>query len=342
MTSDAVSGSTADPEAPEPAPSAVRGPGRGPRLPNGRPASEVLLLPVLLIALGVALTVLNPVFLSGRNLGQILLQASILGIAAVGVTIVIVAGDLDLSIGSNVALSGVVAGFGMTQFSGSVVVGVVLGLLAGLALGVVNGLLAAVLDVAAFVVTLGTGVVATGLALYITNGLTVAGLPMEFQALANTEILGLRSLVWFMVLMFVIGYVILHRTTFGTRVFATGGNREAAFLSGISVKWVRFTAFVFAGLCGGLAGVLMTSRVLAGQPDSGTSLTLFATAAVILGGTRIVGGEGSMIRTVFGVLLIAVVQNGLDILGVDYALQQVAVGVVFVLAACLEVMRRRR
>ena len=302
---------------------------------------DALFVPGLIVALMVALSFASPFFLTGRNVGQILLQGAVLGIVAVGATFVIIGGDLDLSIGFNVALSGIVTALVIVE-SGSWPLGVVVGLLCGMFIGLVNGVLSAMLGVPAFVATLGTGTVCAGLALWFTNGVTISGLPPAFAALATTEFLGLQTLVWFMLGLFLVGGVVLHRTNFGIRVFASGGGRDAAFLSGIPVAGVRLANFIIAGGCGGLAGVLLTARVQAGQPTVGTSLTLFATAAVILGGTSILGGMGSMQRTLFGVLLISVVQNGLNILGVDYALQQVAVGAVFVLAACSEVVRRRR
>ena len=311
------------------------------RLASRVPSFDVLFVPGLIVALCVALTIASPYFLNSRNFGQILMQGAVLGIVAVGATFVIIGGDLDLSVGYNVALSGVTTAM-IASNTGSWQVGVLAGLGAGLALGLVNGFLTTVLNVPSFVATLGTGTVAGGLALYMTGGSTISGLPEGFGDLATTEILGLQTMVWFMLLLFVLGGVLLHRTSFGVKVFSTGGNRQAAFLSGISVNRIRVSYFALAGLCGGIAGVLLTSRVQAGQPGVGSSLTLFATAAVILGGTSILGGRGSMARTFAGLMLIAVVQNGLDILGVEYSLQQVAIGGVFVLAACTEALRRRR
>lgn len=304
---------------------------------------DAAFVPAIIIILVVALSILSPVFLSSRNLAQVLLQISTLGIAAVGATYVIITGDLDLSIGANVALSGVLTAIAtMHWFEGNWVLGVAVGLACGVTIGLVNGLLSAGLRVPAFIATLGVGVIAGGLALWLTNGLTVSGLPDEFAALATTDILGLQSLVWFMLATFLIGGVVLHFTNHGLRTFAVGGNREAAFLSGVPVVRVRIVNFAIAGLCAGLAGVLLTARVQAGQPGISTTLTLYATAAVILGGTSLLGGQGSMLRTFFGVLLIGVVQNGLDLLRVDFALKEVAVGAVFVLAAASEALRRRR
>ncbi len=304
---------------------------------------DAAFVPSIIIILLVILSVASPVFLSSRNLAQILLQISTLGIAAVGATFVIISGDLDLSIGANVAVSGVITAIAtMNWFGGNWVLGVALGIGCGVFIGLVNGFLSAILRVPAFIATLGVGVIAGGLALWLTNGLTVSGLPEDFAALATTNFLGLQTLVWFMLATFLIGGIVLHFTNHGLRTFAVGGNREAAFLSGVPVSRVRITNFAIAGLCAGLAGVLLTARVQAGQPSISTTLTLYATAAVILGGTSLLGGEGSMLRTFFGVLLIGVVQNGLDILRVDYALKEVAVGTVFVLAAASEALRRRR
>ena len=304
---------------------------------------DAAFVPTIIVLLVMVLSVASPVFLSSRNLAQVLLQISTLGIAAVGATYVIIDGDLDLSIGANVALSGVITAIAtMRWFDGNWGLGIICGLGCGLLIGLVNGLLSAVLRVPAFIATLGIGVIAGGLALFLTNGLTIAGLPDAFAALATTNFLGLQTLVWFMLSTFVVGGVVLHFTNHGLRTFVVGGNREAAFLSGLPVTRVRITNFAIAGLCAGLAGVLLTARVQAGQPGISTTLTLYATAAVILGGTSLLGGQGSMLRTFFGVLLIGVVQNGLDILRVDYALKEVAVGAVFVLAAASEALRRRR
>jgi ribose transport system permease protein len=309
---------------------------------QSRFTAESLFVPGLLVILLVVLSLVSPVFFSGRNFGQILVQAGTLGIVAVGATYVIIDGDLDLSLGANVALSGVMTAIAIARWDLPWPVGALIGLAVGLLIGLINGLLSSYLNVAAFIATLGTGVLASGIAIHLTNGLTIAGLPDDFAALATGRFLGLQGLVWFMLATFVVGGVVLHFTNFGIRVFSVGGNRDAAYLAGIRVTFIRLMSFVVAGLCGGLAGVLLTARVQAGQPGISTTLTLYATAAVILGGTSILGGQGSLLRTFFGVLLIAVVQNGLDILGVAYSLQQVAVGAVFILAACSEAIRRRR
>jgi ribose transport system permease protein len=184
-------------------------------------------------------------------------------------------------------------------------------------------------------------VIGEGLALTLTNGASIANLPDSFGALANGRVLGLPALVWWMFLTFVAGYLLLHRTVFGIRTFAVGGNREAARLAGISVDNVRIANFIVCGLTGGIGGVLLAARVQAAQPTGGEIFTLYATAAVILGGTSLYGGRGSVLRTLLGVALIALLQNGLELLGVPYSNQQVAVGIVFIIAASSELIRRR-
>jgi ribose/xylose/arabinose/galactoside ABC-type transport system permease subunit len=208
-------------------------------------------------------------------------------------------------------------------------------------IGAINGLISTKLHVPAFVATLGMLVIGQGLALTLTNGASISNLPDAFGALANGHFFGLPALVWWMFLTFIAGYLLLHRTVFGIRTFAVGGNREAARLAGIGVDNVRITNFVVCGLTGGIGGVLLAARVQAAQPTGGEIFTLYATAAVILGGTSLYGGRGSIFRTLLGVALIALLQNGLELLGVPYSNQQVAVGIVFIIAASSELIRRR-
>ena len=302
---------------------------------------DVGFVPVILIALVVGLAVLSPYFFSARNGTEILLQGAILGIVSVGTTFVIVGGDLDLSIGANVALSGVMCGLAMTATHNNIAAGIAAGLLCGVAIGAINGTISTKLHVPAFVATLGMLVIGEGLALTLTNGASIAGLPDAFGAIANGRVLGLPALVWWMFLTFIAGYLLLHRTVFGIRTFAVGGNREAARLAGINVDNVRIANFIVSGLTGGIGGVLLAARVQAAQPTGGEIFTLYATAAVILGGTSLYGGRGSIFRTLLGVALIALLQNGLALLGVPYSNQQVVVGVVFIIAASSELIRRR-
>jgi ribose transport system permease protein len=303
---------------------------------------DLAFVPVLIVAMLALFYALSPTFLTGRNVQQLLISGAVLGILAAGATFVIICGELDLSSGAVAAVSGVVAGYGMTTITRSTAVGVLLGLACGLGFGLVNGLITTLLKVPSFVTTLGVMVAASGLALVLTSGATVADLPDSLGALANTSVLGVRSIVWIMLGVFAASWVLLSWTGFGIRTYAIGGNREAARLAGIAVGRIRVVTFVISGLFSGVAGVLLAARVQSAQPTAGADLTLYAIAAVILGGTSLTGGRGSVLRTLLGVLLIAVVKNGLDNLGLEYSYQNVVVGAVFVLAASSEILRRRR
>lgn len=302
---------------------------------------DIGFVPVILFVLVVTLAILSPYFFSPRNFTEILLQAAILGIVSVGTTFVIVGGDLDLSIGANVALSGVICGLAMNASHNNIPLGIAAGLGCGVLIGLINGLVSTRLHVPAFVATLGMLVIGQGVALTLTNGSSISNLPDAFGALANGNFLGLPGLVWWMFLTFIAGYLLLHRTVYGIRTFAVGGNREAARLAGIRVDSVRVANFAVSGLTGGIGGVLLAARVQAAQPTGGEIFTLYATAAVILGGTSLYGGRGSIFRTLLGVALIALLQNGLELLGVPYSNQQVAVGIVFIIAASSELIRHR-
>ena len=324
------------PEAVDAAPGAP-----GPRRPALADLIDVLFVPALLVTLVVYFTSRSDTFLTSRNLEQILIAAAGLGIAAIATTFVIIAGELDLSIGANAALCGVIATKAMTDWSDNVALGVALGLLTGFAVGSANGLITTVFRVPSFVTTLGASFVLAGAALALTGGSSVSGVPTSFGSLANTEWFGLRTIVWFSFAVVAIGYVVLHRMAFGIRVFAVGNNVEAARLAGIRVDAVRTTALTIGGFGAGLAGVLLASRLRAGNPGSNSDLALTAIAAVVLGGTAVTGGRGSMLRTVAGVSLIAVLRNGLDNLGVEFAYQNIWIGLVFILAACSQLVRRR-
>lgn len=302
---------------------------------------DTLFVPVLLALVVAYFASRSDTFLSTRNLEQILLAGAGLAIAACGVTYTIIARELDLSMGSTAALSGVVAAKVMTEATSSVTVGVLAGVGTGLAVGLVNGAITALLRVPSFVTTLGTAVAAGGLALVMTGGSTIAGVPASFGNVANTEILGIRTLTWIAVAVFVIGALVLHTTGFGLKVFAVGDNVEAARLAGIRVRLVTLSALAISGASAGMVGVLLASRVRAAPPAAHGDLALTAIAAVILGGTSIAGGAGSMAKTFWGVMLISVLKNGLDNIGLEFSYQNIVIGVVFILAASSEVIRTR-
>jgi ribose transport system permease protein len=305
---------------------------------------EAVFAPLAMVALFIALSAASDEFLTRGNLVNVATQMAVLAIVSFGVTVVMVNGAFDLSVGSQLALHGCVAAIVMRD-TGSIALGVVAGLASGAVFGLVNGLLTTRLAINPFIVTLGTLVIGRGIALAITDARPVTGAPSEIREFGLGEPLGLPWIVWLMLACFLVAAYILHATPYGLRVFATGGNREAARLSGIRVGSVTVTAFVISGLFAAVAGIALMARLRIGLPTSGTFTELFAVAAVVLGGSSLYGGRGAMWRTLVGVLIIAMIQNGLNLLNVTAAYQQIVIGTVFILAASSELLRigaRRR
>jgi len=315
--------------------------GDGSRVSAGQLLDHMPLL--ALIALCVGLAVLSDRFLSPINLTNILLQASVMSIVAIGMTYVIIAGGFDLSVGSVVAASGCVAAWVMLETN--VIVGIAAGVAVGAGVGFVNGTVVTRFRVSPFIATLGAMVVVRGLALLITDGRPVVGddgLPEAFLELGRGRILGIHYLIWVPALLFVGFAWLLHMTAYGGRVFATGGNREAAFLAGIRVERVVTSAYVWCGTLAGVAGVMLASRLQSGQPTAGEFYELTAIAAVILGGASLQGGEGKLYRSLIGVFIMMVLANGLNILNVHSYWQRIAVGMVIVAAAAADQFKLRR
>jgi ribose transport system permease protein len=291
------------------------------------------------VILFVALSIASPAFLTPTNLLNILDQAAPVGIIALGATLVIISGAFDLSSGAVFALAGVVAAL-VTNESG-LALGVVAGLLTGSLLGLVNGVIVTVIGVNSFVATLASSLMIRGLASVLTAGLIITVADRTFRQIGQANLAGAKLSVWLFILAIAVTWFLLSRTTFGRYLFAVGGNAEAARLSGIHVAAVRSGAFVLSGLCAALAGLIAASRVAAGQADAGTGIELGAIAAVVIGGTSISGGEGAIWRTVMGVLLLALISNGFNILGIDPFLRTIFQGAIIVAAVSVDAIARR-
>jgi ribose transport system permease protein len=302
--------------------------------------ADLLFVPVVLLALVVYLSFTNEYFLDPINLKNVFVQAAILAIAAFGVTFIILAAELDLSIGSGVSLVSVVSALVIVD-TGSIAIGLLAGAGTGIALGVINGVVVTRLEVPSFIATFGTLVIANGIALALTDGGVVSGLPRSVGDLTKTEVLGVPTIVILMFAVFAVLLFIQNHTTFGVRVFAVGGNREAARLSGVPVDRIRFLCFLLSGVTVAVAGLALMSRVESGQPNAAQLLPLEAVAAIVVGGTSIFGGRGSVTKTLWGVLLIATIRNGLDLEGVNDDLKQVILGCVFIGAASVDFFRRQ-
>jgi ribose transport system permease protein len=295
--------------------------------------------PLLTLVLLCAVTALmTDRFLSPFNLTNILVQSSIMAVIAMGMTFVIVGGGFDLSVGSTVALSGCVAA--MLMPLGGVALGVTGGLVAGAA---VNGFVVAVLGVNPFITTLGTMVLVRGVVFIITGGAPIGdeGLPPAFIAFGSQRLFGVHYLVWVPVALLAMLTFIMHSTPYGRRVYATGGGREAAYLSGVPVRRVIASTYIWCGALAGLAGVMLAARLQSGQPTAGEFYELTAIAAVVLGGASLHGGEGTPVKSVIGVFIMVVLGNALNLLNVDSYWQRVAIGVVIIAAAAADRLRSR-
>jgi ribose transport system permease protein len=285
------------------------------------------------VALLIAFSVASPVFLSVDNFLNIGRQTALVSVIAVGMTFVIVSGQIDLSVGSTLALSGMVAGLAMQHVSNSWLVGAAAGLGAGALVGWVNGVLTARLLIPSFLVTLGMLGAARGVALLLTNTKPVLITNPDYYAIfGEGYIAGIPAPIAWTLLAFVFGGLLLHGSSYGRRVFATGGNATAARYSGINTRRTTTLTFVITGALAGLAALILTARSHAARPDFASGLELDVIAAVILGGTSLFGGRGLILGTLLGSLIIGTLNNGLVLLGVSSALQLIIKGAIIVAA----------
>jgi ribose/xylose/arabinose/galactoside ABC-type transport system permease subunit len=269
-------------------------------------------------------------------------QIALALLIAIGMTFVILAGQIDLSVGSVVALVSVLTGMFMVNFGLPIWLSIVLGLLVGVVVGAINGTIFANSRIPSFVVTLGMLAVARGLALGITTGSTVSGMPAAFLVLGQGMWLGVPIPVWIAVVVALVAHLVLTRTVFGRHIYFLGSNEDAAVLSGIRVRRVKIAIFTIASTLAALESVIETARLSVGQPSAGNGYELVAIGAVVIGGANMLGGEGSILGTVMGAILLALIQNGLILLGISAYWQQVFSGAIIIIAVGLNMWRRQR
>jgi inositol transport system permease protein len=298
-------------------------------------------LVVAFILVCVVLSVVTPKFLTVQNLMIIVTQVSINALLAFGVTFVIITGGIDLSIGSMVAVTGVVAASFAHPDTYPVIVPITVGLLAGLAFGAFNGFVITRSNVPPFIVTLGTMTMGRGLALILSKGRPVSNLSDSFNFIGGGKILGVPTLILILLVMFAICTVLLRKTVLGRYIYAVGGNEQAARASGIELNTIKMAVYTLCGGLAALAGILLTSRITTGQPNAGAGFELDAIAAAIIGGTSTSGGSGTMTGTLIGALLIGVISNGLDLLNVTSYYQQVVMGAIIIGAVVLDSVNRK-
>lgn len=292
-----------------------------------------ILIVILLIGLG--LSVCTETFLSLSNLTNVARQVSINGILAVGVTFVLLTAGVDLSLGSVVALSGVACASFAHPGEHTVILPIAIGLLTGAACGLTNGMLVTRGAVAPFIVTLGMMTVARGLALIASGGRPVSNMSQELTNLAG-DFIGLPIPLLCFAGVALLAWLFLRHFRLGRYIYAIGGNEHAARAAGISVTNVKLFAYTLCGVLAGLAGVVLAARTTTGQPNAGVAYELDAIAAVVIGGTSLAGGVGTITGTILGVLLIGEINNGLDLLSVSSYYQAVIKGVIIVGAVWLD------
>jgi ribose/xylose/arabinose/galactoside ABC-type transport system permease subunit len=303
-------------------------------------ANEVALV-VVLVVLSILIGLKNGNFWSSDNWLDIARNTSFTLIVAVAATLVLVSGSLDLSVGSVYALGGVFVAEALTH-GVPVVPSIALGLAGGGVAGLLNGLLITRLRVPALIATLGTLYAGRGLVLVITSGAPVYPLPQSFVNIGVTNWLGVPIPVWVAAGVLIAGHLCLSRTVFGRRIYAIGSNETAAMLAGIPVTRIRLLVFILSGAAAALGGILVSARIASAQTTSGQGLELTVIAAVIIGGTSLFGGSGSVVGTLLGALLISVISNGLVLVRIDPFYQQIVVGGIIVAAVAFDGWRRRR
>ena len=288
-----------------------------------------------LVALGGLLTILSPYFLTVSNLLNVLEQTSINAVVAIGMTFVILSGGIDLSVGSIVALSGVSLATAL-EAGAPLPVALLAGLLAGSAAGLVNGLLITRGKLPPFIATLGMMSVARGITLFWTDGRPVSGFDAAFRSLATGRVLMIPAPVLIAAALYLAAHFLLNRTRFGLYVYAIGGNEEATRLSGVGVRFHKTMVYALAGLMSAVAAVILTARLNSAQPIAGMMYELDAIAATVIGGTSLLGGSGTIGGTLIGALIMGVLRNGLNLLGISSFLQQVVIGLVIIAAVLVD------
>ncbi|MHB8063782.1 MAG: ABC transporter permease [Ruminiclostridium sp.] len=294
-------------------------------------------LMLVILIFGAVLSVLSPVFLTMTNITNLLIQSTIMLTLALGVTFVLMTGGIDISVGSILAVSSAV-GLGLIKSGVPTVVGVIVMLAIGALFGLMNGVLTTKFQIPALIVTLGTMGIGRGLVLIYTNGANITPVPKSFEVLAYGRLLGMPVIILLVAVLAVIWGLVLSYTVFGRSVYATGGNELAARLAGIKTKTIVTLTYVIAGVMAAVAGILTTARLESAGPAAGIGIEMTVIAAVVIGGTSLFGGQGSIFGTVLGVIIISLVTNAVNLLGVPPAWDQLVKGVVIIVAALLDVV----
>lgn len=298
----------------------------------------------VLILLCIIMAIINPIFIKPSNLMLIVKQTAITGMLSVGMMMVILTGGIDLSVGSIIAFCSVSSAMfgGLATQNMPIIVSILVGLAGGLLWGAINGAMIAYVRFPAFIMTLATTMIARGVAKVLCGGKPVFGISDPFMKLANGFVGPIPNLVLYFAAVFIIGYIILNRSVLGLRIYAVGGNEKAARLGGVNTFRVKMFVYSFCGLIAGLCGVLMTSRISSGSSIAADGYELDAIAAVVIGGTSMSGGSGSIWGTVVGALIITSIQNGLDMMGVSDFYKKIIQGLIIIAAVLFDLRSKAK
>ncbi len=304
--------------------------------------SQEALTLVGFLGLVIFMSITSDVFLTTDNILNIARQVSINGILAVGMTFVILTGGIDLSVGAVMAFTGTIMAGMMINFGMPPIAAVLVGVALGAAIGYINGMFVSYAKIPAIIVTLAMMEISRGFALLYTGGYPLSGLPDSFSFIGRSYALGILPMpVVIMALVYIAAYLVLNHMPIGRYIYAIGGNEEAVRLSGVKVKRYKIMAYVVSGITASISGIILTSRLMSGQPNAGVGFELDAIAAVVLGGTDIAGGRGHIFGTILGALLIGVLSNGLNLMGVSPYFQRVLKGVIIIAAIYYSSSRKK-
>ncbi|MDX1983910.1 MAG: ABC transporter permease [Bryobacteraceae bacterium] len=295
-----------------------------------------------LILLFAGLSIASPDhFLSKTNLSSVVRQTAVINLMALGMTLVIISGGIDLSVGAILAMGGLMGTMAMEKGQ-PIILGVLIGVLTGSVCGLANGLLITRLGINPFIVTLGTLGIIRGSTLIISNGLPVHQIPPSFSYLGEGNLVGVPFVLWVLIACAAAVHVILEHTRLGRYTFSIGSNTDAAHYAGIPVSFHTTAVYAICGMLTGLAGMIEASRLMTGQPTAGQGYELQAIAAVVIGGGSLRGGEGSVVGTLIGAFIMGLLANGSDLLGISPYLQQAIIGAVIIVAVAFDELRKRR
>jgi len=301
---------------------------------------EELPLLIFIIIIGIILTFLSPHFLNSQNITAVLLGSSFDAIVAVSMTLLLISGGFDLSVGSIAGFGGVMAGK-MLVYGQSPIIAVLVGLLSGAFIGFLNGFIIAKIKINALITTLAMLYIVRGTIYIITKGLGISTLPDNFNVIAQKRFYGFQTPIIIMLVFIILAEIFFRKSVFFRQYYFIGGNEESAKLSGIKVYFLKILTYVISGTMAALAGILMASRMGGAVSTAGTGMELRVIAACIIGGCSLAGGKGTMLGSFLGVLLMGLVSNAFNLLGVSIYWQQAVMGAILLFAVLIDVLRRR-